>query len=98
MPQTDCYGYYHAGKGVSTLVSIDLNGKQACRNKRRRKWQEKKGLFKRLVEWLTKQETTLAGLILFSLRLFNNSDDFYEELEEIVMGDIGINATPSHSG
>ena len=57
--------------------------------------EKKKGFFKRLVSGLTKtRDNIVAGFD----NLFSSSsvidDDFYEELEEIlIMGDIGINAT-----
>ena len=59
--------------------------------------EKKKGFFKRLVSGLTKtRDNIVAGFD----NLFSGSgvidDDFYDELEEIlIMGDIGINATNS---
>ncbi len=59
--------------------------------------EKKKGFFKRLVSGLTKtRDNIVAGFD----NLFSGTgvidDDFYEELEEIlIMGDIGINATTS---
>ena len=58
------------------------------------KVQEKKGFFARLKEGLAK---TRDNIVKGIDRLFSGSeidDDFYEELEEIlIMGDIGVNAT-----
>ena len=55
--------------------------------------EEKKGFFKRLVSGLTKTRDNIVAIFSgFS----SIDDDFYEELEEIlIMGDIGINATTS---
>ena len=56
---------------------------------------EKKGFFKRLVEGLTKTRNNIVSGIDSIFSGFSHiDDDFYEELEEIlVMGDIGIHAT-----
>ncbi len=60
------------------------------------KTQEKKSFFQRLKEGLAK---TRDNIVKGMDRLFTGSsidDDFYEELEEIlIMGDIGVNATTS---
>ena len=59
--------------------------------------EEKKGFFKRLVSGLTKtRDNIVAGFDSIFRGLSSIYDDFYEELEEIlIMGDIGINATTS---
>ena len=56
---------------------------------------EKKGLFKRLVEGLTKtRDSIVTGMDSIFKNFSSIDDDFYEEIEEIlVMGDLGINAT-----
>ena len=56
---------------------------------------EKKGFFKRLVSGLTKtRENIVAGFDNLFSGFSSIDDDFYEELEEIlIMGDIGIGAT-----
>ncbi|MCI8891927.1 MAG: signal recognition particle-docking protein FtsY [Eubacterium sp.] len=56
---------------------------------------EKKGFFKRLVEGLTKTRDHIAAGIDAVFSGFSKiDDDFYEEIEEIlVMGDLGIKAT-----
>lgn len=56
---------------------------------------EKKGFFKRLVEGLTKtRDSIVTGMDSIFKNFSSIDDDFYEELEEIlVMGDLGINAT-----
>ena len=58
---------------------------------------EKKGLFKRLVEGLTKTRDNIAAGIDSVFRRFSKIDDeFYDEIEEIlVMGDLGVQATES---
>ena len=58
--------------------------------------EEKKGFFKRLVSGLTKtRDNIVAGFDSLFTGYSTIDDDFYEELEEIlIMGDIGI----SHSG
>lgn len=58
---------------------------------------EKKGFFKRLVEGLTKtRDNIAAGIDAVFSRFSKIDDEFYEEIEEIlVMGDIGIRATES---
>ena len=57
--------------------------------------EEKKGFFKRLVSGLTKtRDNIVAGFDSIFSGFSSIDDDFYEELEEIlIMGDIGINAT-----
>jgi len=57
--------------------------------------EEKKGFFSRLVEGLSKTRNNIVSGIDSVFNGFTNiDDDFYEELEEIlVMGDIGIKAT-----
>ena len=59
--------------------------------------EEKKGFFKRLVSGLTKtRDNVVAGVDSIFSCFSSIDDDFYEELEEIlIMGDIGINATTS---
>ena len=59
--------------------------------------EEKKGFFKRLVSGLTKtRDNIVAGFDSLFTGYSTIDDDFYEELEEIlIMGDIGINATTS---
>lgn len=59
--------------------------------------EEKKGFFKRLVSGLAKtRDNIVAGFDSIFLGYEVIDDDFYEELEEIlIMGDIGINATTS---
>ncbi len=59
--------------------------------------EEKKGFFKRLVSGLTKtRDNIVAGFDSIFSGYSSIDEDFYEELEEIlVMGDIGINATSS---
>ncbi|SFA78261.1 signal recognition particle-docking protein FtsY [Acetitomaculum ruminis DSM 5522] len=56
---------------------------------------EKKGFFKRLVAGLSKtRDNIVAGFDNIFSGFSNIDDDFYEEIEEIlIMGDIGINAT-----
>lgn len=55
---------------------------------------EKKGFFKRLVEGLTKTRDNIVSGIDSIFNGFSNiDDDFYEELEEIlIMGDLGVHA------
>lgn len=57
--------------------------------------EEKKGFFGRLKEGLTKTRNNIVHGIDSVFSGFSNiDDDFYEELEEIlIMGDIGVNAT-----
>ena len=57
---------------------------------------EKQGFFKRLVSGLSKTRDNIAAGIDSIFSGFSSiDDDFYEEIEEIlVMGDIGIN-TPT---
>lgn len=59
------------------------------------KREEKKGFFKRLVEGLSKTRANIvAGIDSIFSGFSSIDDDFYEEIEEIlVMGDLGINAT-----
>lgn len=58
---------------------------------------EKKGFFKRLVEGLTKtRDNIAAGIDAVFSRFSKIDDEFYEEIEEIlVMGDLGVRATES---
>lgn len=57
--------------------------------------EEKKGFFKRLVSGLTKtRDNIVSGMDSIFNGFSSIDDDFYEEIEEIlVMGDIGINTT-----
>ena len=57
--------------------------------------EEKKGFFARLKEGLTKtRDNIVRGIDLVFSGFSAIDDDFYEELEEIlIMGDIGVNAT-----
>ena len=57
--------------------------------------EEKKGFFRRLKEGLTKTRNNIVHGIDSVFNGFSNiDDDFYEELEEIlIMGDIGVQAT-----
>ena len=57
--------------------------------------EEKKGFFKRLVSGLSKTRDNIVSGIDSIFHGFSNIDDeFYEELEEIlIMGDIGVHAT-----
>ena len=57
--------------------------------------EDKKGFFKRLVSGLTKtRDNIVSGFDSIFSGFSHIDDDFYEELEEIlVMGDIGIHAT-----
>ena len=57
--------------------------------------EEKKGFFSRLVEGLTKTRNNIVSGIDSIFSGFSNIDDeFYEELEEIlIMGDLGVRAT-----
>lgn len=59
--------------------------------------EEKKGFFSRLVEGLTKTRNNIVSGIDAIFSGFSNIDDeFYEELEEIlIMGDLGVRATQS---
>ena len=59
--------------------------------------EEKKGFFKRLVSGLAKtRDNIVAGFDSIFSGFSSIDEDFYEELEEIlIMGDIGINATTS---
>lgn len=59
--------------------------------------EEKKGFFKRLVAGLTKtRDNIVSGIDSIFSGFSSIDDDFYEEIEEIlVMGDLGINATTS---
>ena len=56
---------------------------------------EKLGFFKRLVKGLTKtRDNIVAGFDRLFSGFSSIDDDFYEELEEVlIMGDIGITAT-----
>jgi len=57
--------------------------------------EEKKGLFSRLKQGLAKtRDNIVAGIDAVFYGASEIDDDFYEELEEIlIMGDIGVNAT-----
>lgn len=57
--------------------------------------EKKKGFFGRLVEGLTKtRDNIVKGIDNVFSGFSNIDDDFYEEIEEIlVMGDLGVNAT-----
>ena len=57
--------------------------------------EEKKGFFKRLVSGLTKtRDNIVAGFDSLFTGYSTIDDDFYEELEEIlIMGDLGVRAT-----
>ena len=57
--------------------------------------EEKKGFWSRLVSGLSKTRDNIVSGIDAVFNGFSNiDDDFYEEIEEIlVMGDIGINTT-----
>ena len=57
--------------------------------------EEKKGFFRRLVDGLAKTRNNIVAGIDSIFSGFSSIDeDFYEEIEEIlVMGDIGINTT-----
>jgi len=57
--------------------------------------EEKKGFFQRLVSGLTKTRDNIVSGIDSIFHGFSNiDDDFYEELEEIlIMGDLGVHAT-----
>ena len=57
--------------------------------------EEKKGFFSRLVEGLTKTRNNIVSGIDSIFNGFSNIDeDFYEELEEIlIMGELGVHAT-----
>ena len=59
--------------------------------------EEKKGFFKRLVEGLTKTRNNIVSGIDSIFSGFSSiDDDFYDEIEEnLIMGDLGINATTS---
>ncbi len=56
---------------------------------------EKKGFFQRLVAGLSKTRANIvSGIDSIFSGYSSIDDDFYEEIEEIlVMGDLGINAT-----
>lgn len=57
--------------------------------------EEKRGFFRRLVDGLSKTRSNIvAGIDSIFSGFSSIDDDFYEEIEEIlIMGDIGINAT-----
>lgn len=57
--------------------------------------EEKKGFFKRLVSGLTKtRDNIVSGIDAIFHGFSEIDDDFYEEIEEIlIMGDIGVHAT-----
>ncbi|MBR6395986.1 MAG: signal recognition particle receptor subunit alpha, partial [Lachnospiraceae bacterium] len=56
---------------------------------------EKKGFFKRLVEGLTKTRNSISSGLEYVFNGFTElDDDFYEELEEVlIMADIGVKTT-----
>ena len=56
---------------------------------------EKKGFFSRLVSGLTKTRKNIASGLHSIFHGFSKiDDDFYEELEEIlIMGDLGVDTT-----
>ena len=62
--------------------------------------EEKKGFFARLKEGLTKtRDNIVRGIDSVFSGFSAIDDDFYEELEEIlIMGDIGVNATHRYRG
>ena len=62
--------------------------------------EEKKGFFARLKEGLTKtRDNIVRGIDSVFSGFSAIDDDFYEELEEIlIMGDIGVNATTANCG
>ena len=76
------------GTGLDQRIESDQKGK---------KMSEKKGLFRRLVEGLTKTRNNIAaGIDAVFGRFSKIDDDFYDEIEEIlVMGDLGVKATES---
>ena len=57
--------------------------------------EKKKGFFKRLVSGLTKTRNSIVSGFESVFKGFSKiDDDFYEELEEIlIMGDLGVNTT-----
>ena len=57
--------------------------------------EEKKGFFKRLVSGLTKtRDNIVSGMDGIFFGFSEIDDDFYDELEEIlVMGDLGVHTT-----
>ena len=57
--------------------------------------EKKPGFFKRLVSGLTKtRDNIVSGIDSLFSGFLHIDDDFYEELEEIlIMGDIGVRAT-----
>ena len=57
--------------------------------------EEKKGFFKRLVSGLAKtRDNIVSGIDIIFSGFSHIDDDFYEELEEIlIMGDLGVHAT-----
>ena len=85
-------------KGVSTLVPSIWWRISLPSNRRSFTWQKKrKVFFKRLVSGLAKtRDNIVAGFDSIFSGFSSIDEDFYEELEEIlIMGDIGINATTS---
>ena len=57
--------------------------------------EEKKGFFKKLISGLSKtRDNIVSGVESIFTGFSHIDDDFYEELEEIlIMGDIGVNTT-----
>ena len=57
--------------------------------------EEKKGFFRRLVKGLTKtRDNIVSGIDSIFSGFSKIDDDFYEEIEEIlIMGDLGVHAT-----
>lgn len=62
--------------------------------------EKKPGFFKRLVSGLTKtRDNIVSGIDSLFSGFSHIDDDFYEELEEIlIMGDLGVRATEYHRG
>ncbi|RHE98347.1 signal recognition particle-docking protein FtsY [Roseburia inulinivorans] len=68
---------------------------KSYRNEEKEMSEEKKGFWSRLVSGLSKTRDNIVSGIDAVFNGFSNiDDDFYEEIEEIlIMGDIGVNAT-----
>ena len=71
------------------------NDKELSRDKEGKNMGEKKGFFSRLVSGLTKTRKNIAsGLDAIFSGFSKIDDEFYEELEEIlIMGDLGVDTT-----